>query len=45
MTVLLFLYVPARLSLITQALALLRNQPETAFIAVEWTKYILHLFH
>jgi len=44
MTILLFVYVPARLSLIAQALALLRNQPQTAFIAVEWTKYIPHIF-
>jgi len=39
-TILLFIYVPARLSLIAQALALLRNQPQTAFIAVDWAQYI-----
>jgi len=44
MTILLFLYVPARLSLIAQALALLRNQPPTALVAVDWTKYVPHLF-
>ena len=45
MTVLLFVYVPARLSLIAQALALLRNQPATAHVAVDWTKYIPGLFN
>ena len=44
MTILLFFYVPARLSLIAQAFALLRDQPSTAFIAVDWTKYIPHIF-
>jgi len=44
MTVLLFMYVPARLSLIAQALALLRNQPQSAFLAVDWTTYIPHIF-
>ena len=44
MTILLFVYVPARLSLIAQALALLRSQPESAFTAVDWTKYVPHLF-
>jgi len=44
MTILLFTYVPARLSLIAQALALLRHQPPSAFVAVDWTKYIPHLF-
>lgn len=44
MTALLFLYVPARLSLIAQALALLRDQPAAAYVAVNWTKYIPHLF-
>ena len=43
-TILLFIYVPARLSLIAQALALLRNQPPTALVAVDWTKYVPHLF-
>ena len=44
MTLLLFLYVPARLSLIAQALALLRAQPRIAFVSVNWTRYIPHLF-
>ncbi len=44
MTILLFAYVPARLSLIAQALALLRNQPSSALVAVDWTKYVPHLF-
>jgi hypothetical protein len=38
-TVLLFIYVPARLSLIAQALALLRNQPPNALTAVDWTSH------
>ena len=45
MTIILFAYVPARLSLIAQALALLREQPPAAFVAVDWTKYIPHLFN
>jgi len=44
MTVLLFMYVPARLSLLAQALALLRAQPQSALVAVDWTKYIPHIF-
>ena len=44
MTILLFFYVPARLSLIAQALALLRSQPASALSAVDWTKYVPHLF-
>ena len=44
MTILLFIYVPARLSLIAQALALLRSQPASALSAVDWTKYVPHLF-
>ena len=44
MTILLFIYVPARLSLIAQALALLRSQPASALTAVDWTKYVPHLF-
>ena len=43
-TILLFVYVPVRLSLIAQALALLRNQPSDALVAVDWTKYVPHLF-
>ena len=44
MSILLFIYVPARLFLIAQALALLREQPPSALVAVDWTKYIPHLF-
>jgi len=44
MTALLFIYVPARLCLISQALALLRKQPDTVYVSVNWTKYIPHLF-
>ena len=44
MTIFLFIYVPARLSLIAQALALLRSQPASALTAVDWTKYVPHLF-
>jgi hypothetical protein len=44
MTILLFIYVPARLSLIAQALALLRSPPSSALTAVDWTKYLPHLF-
>ncbi len=43
-TVLLFVYVPARLSLLVQALALLQHQPQSAFIAVDWTNYVPHIF-
>jgi hypothetical protein len=44
MTILLFIYVPARLSLIAQAFALLRSQPASALTAVDWTRYLPHLF-
>ena len=44
MIILLFVYVPAQLSLTAQALALLRFQPETGFLAVDWTQYIPHIF-
>ena len=44
MTILLFIYVLARLFLIGQALALLRHQPPTALVAINWTKYVPHLF-
>jgi len=44
MTILLFAYVLTRLSLIAQALALLRNQPSSAFVTVDWTEYVPHLF-
>ena len=42
MTILLFVYVPARLSLIVQAVALLRNQPPSSFVSVDWAMYIPH---
>ena len=44
MAILLFVYVPVRLSLIAQALALLRSQPASVLSAVDWTKYVPHLF-
>ena len=44
MTILLFTYVPARLTLIGQAFALLRKQPQDAFVAIDWNQYIPHLF-
>jgi len=44
MTILVFIYVSARLFLIAQALALLRNQSPSAFVVVDWTKYAPHLF-
>ena len=44
MTILLFIYVPARLTLIGQAFALLRKQPQDAFLSVDWNQYIPHLF-
>jgi len=44
MTILLFIYVLARLTLIGQAFALLRKQPQDAFLAVDWNQYIPHLF-
>jgi hypothetical protein len=43
MTFLLCIYVPARLSLIGQAIALLRHQPPSAFACVEWSKFIPHV--
>ena len=45
MTFLLFIYVPARLSLIAQALALLRTQPVDALVSVDWTRYLPHFFY
>jgi len=44
MTILFFIYVPARLTLIGQAFALLRKQPQDAFLAVDWNQYIPQLF-
>jgi len=43
-TILLFVYIPARLSLVAQAFALLRDLPPSAFVAVDWTQYLPHLF-
>lgn len=42
-TILLFIYVPARLFLIAQALILLRSQPQSAFSVVNWTVYLPHI--
>ena len=39
LTVFTFAYVVARFILLSLALALLRNQPPSAFIALDWTKY------
>ena len=44
MTIFLVIYVLARLSLIGQALALLRDQPLKALLVVDWTKYPPHIF-
>ena len=45
MTILLFIYVPARLCLIALALASLRTyQLSTAHFAIDWTQYVPHLF-
>ena len=44
MTILLFTDVPARLTLVGQAFALLRKQPQDTFLAVDWNRYIPHLF-
>jgi len=44
LTIVLVIYVFARISLIAQAYALLRKQPPDAFVAVDWTKYIPHIF-
>jgi hypothetical protein len=43
MTILLCIYVPARLSLICQAIALLRHQPPSAFISVKWAMFVPHI--
>ena len=39
----LFTYVAARLVLLGQAVALLRDQPPTDFIDVDWTKFYPHM--
>ena len=43
MTVLMFVYVLARVLLIGQAVALLRTQPPDAFLEINWTRYIPHI--
>ena len=43
MTNLLCMYIPARLALIGQALALLRHQPPSAFVSVDWSMYMPHV--
>jgi len=40
---LLVVYVFARLSLLTQALVSLRSEPESAYLKVEWSKYLPHI--
>jgi len=40
---LIWVYVIARLSLYVLALGLLREQPPSAFVGVDWTKYFPHL--
>ena len=42
MTLLLFVYVIARLALIAQALALLRRQPADAYSVVDWGQFVPH---
>ena len=37
------LYAPARLVLLVQALALLRNLPASAFVAIDWIKFVPHI--
>jgi len=44
MTNLRYIYVLARFLLIVQALTSLKNQPQSAFVAVDWTQYIPHIF-
>ena len=46
MTMLLFVYVPSRLLLIGQSVALLRPgaQPPSAFLSVDWAKFVPHVF-
>lgn len=36
-------YVAAKVFLVAQALVLLKNQPPSAFLAVDWTKFIPHV--
>jgi hypothetical protein len=45
MTILLFIYVPTRLSLLAQALALLRSQTPSALFAVNWPDMCHICFH
>ena len=37
------LYAPARLILLVQALALLRNLPASAFVGINWIKFVPHI--
>lgn len=41
--VLLVVYVLARLSLLVQALVLLRKQPASAYVAVDWSRFLPHI--
>lgn len=36
-------YMLARLLLLTQAIILLRKQPESAFYAINWADFLLHI--
>jgi len=36
-------YMLARLLLLTQAIMLLRKQPESAFYAINWTNFLPHI--
>jgi len=42
--IVMFMYASARLLLLGQAIALLRHQPPSAFIAVDWTRFYPHFF-
>jgi len=44
MTILLFVYVLARVLLIARTLALWRRQPPFSFLAVDWTRFIPHFW-
>jgi len=41
--ILLVVYVLARLSLLIQALVLLRKQPTSAYVAVDWSRFLPHI--
>lgn len=38
-----WVYLAARLALIVEAIVLLRKQPPTAFLEVDWTRYVPHI--